>query len=78
MANFRCVNYDGNTIWLDIEKVLYICQANDDEDQMQTVIKLVNGDVMTLDENYEELLEDWGIVMTNQNKKCSAPNMRQE
>ena len=78
MANFRCVNYDGNTIWLDIEKVLYICQANDDEDQMQTVIKLVYGDVMTLDENYEELLEDWGIVMTNQNKKCSAPNMRQE
>ena len=62
MSNFRCVTYDGHTIWLDIEKVIYICQANDDEDQMQTVIKLVTGDVMTLDENYEELLEDWGII----------------
>ena len=63
MSKFRFVNYDGHTIWLDIEKVLYICQANDDEDQMQTVIKLVTGDVMTLDENYEELLEDWGILV---------------
>lgn len=62
MAKFRCVNYDGYTIWLDIEKVLYICQANDDEDQMQTVIKMVTGDIMTLNENYEELLEDWGII----------------
>lgn len=63
MAKFRCVNYDGHTIWLDIEKVIYIYQANDDEDQMKTVIKLVTGDIMTLDENYEELLEDWGIIV---------------
>ncbi len=64
MAKFRRVNYDGHTIWLDIEKVIYIYQANDDKDQMQTVIKLVTGDIMTLDENYEELLEDWGIIVT--------------
>ena len=66
MAKFRCVNYDGDTLWLDIEKVLYFYQPSEDEDPMKTVVKLVNGEVMTLDENYEELLEDWGIVMTNQ------------
>lgn len=62
MAKFRCVNYDGYTVWLDIEKVLCIYQPGDDDDPMKTAIKLVNGEVMTLDENYEELLTDWGIL----------------
>lgn len=62
MANFKCVNWDGNTIWLDIEKVLYLRQPSDSDNQMRTTIKLVTGDYMTLDENYQELLEDWGIL----------------
>ena len=62
MANFKCVNWDGNTIWLDIEKVLYLRQPSDSDNHMRTTIKLVTGDYMTLDENYQELLEDWGIL----------------
>lgn len=62
MAKFRCVNYDGYTLWLDIEKVMYLYQPNEDDDPNQTIIKLVTGELMTLDENYEELLEDWGIL----------------
>lgn len=62
MAKFRCVNYDGYTLWLDIEKVMYLYQPNEDDDPNQTIIKLVTGELMTLDENYEELLEDWGII----------------
>ena len=62
MANFKCVNWDGNTIWLDIEKVLYLRQPSDSDNQMRTTIKLVTGEYMTLDENYQELLEDWGIL----------------
>ena len=62
MANFKCVNWDGNTIWLDIEKVLYIRQPSDSDNQMRTTVKLITGDYMTLDENYQELLEDWGIL----------------
>ena len=62
MAKFRCVNYDGHTLWLDIEKVMYLYQPNEDDDPNQTIIKIVTGELMTLDENYEELLEDWGIV----------------
>lgn len=62
MAKFRCVNYDDHTLWLDIEKVMYLYQPNDDDEPNQTVIKLVTGELMTLDENYEELLEDWGIL----------------
>ena len=62
MAKFRCVNYDGYTLWLDIEKVMYLYQPNEYDDPNQTIIKLVTGELMTLDENYEELLEDWGII----------------
>lgn len=62
MANFKQVNYDAHTIWLDVDKIICIYQPNEDDDQMQTVIKLVNGEVMTLDENYEELLADWEII----------------
>lgn len=62
MANFKCVNWDGNTIWLDIEKVLYLRQPSDSDNQMRTTVKLITGDYMTLDENYQELLEDWGIL----------------
>ena len=62
MANFKCVNWDGNTIWLDIEKVLYLRQPSDSDNQMRTIVKLITGDYMTLDENYQELLEDWGIL----------------
>ena len=62
MAKFRCVNYDGYTLWLDIEKVMYLYQPNEDDDPNQTIIKRVTGELMTLDENYEELLEDWGII----------------
>lgn len=62
MANFKCVNWDGNTIWLDIEKVLYLRQPSDSDNQMRTTVKLITGDYMTLDENYLELLEDWGIL----------------
>ena len=65
MANFKCVNWDGNTIWLDIEKVLYLRQPSDSDNQMRTTIKLVTGDYMTLDENYQELLEDWGVLSTD-------------
>ena len=61
MANFRCVNWDGDTIWLDIDKVLYIYQPGEEDDPTKTVVKLVTGETMTLSENYEELLEDWGI-----------------
>ena len=56
------MNWDGNTIWLDIEKVLYLRQPSDSDNQMRTTIKLVTGEYMTLDENYQELLEDWGIL----------------
>ena len=62
MANFKCVNWDGNTIWLDIEKVLYLRQPSDSDNQMRTIVKLITGEYMTLDENYQELLEDWGIL----------------
>lgn len=62
MANFKCVNWDGKTIWIDIEKVLYLRQPSDSDNQMRTTIKLVTGEYMTLDENYQELLEDWGIL----------------
>ena len=62
MANFKCVNWDGNTIWLDIEKVLYLRQPSDSDNQMRTTVKLITGDYMTLYENYQELLEDWGIL----------------
>ena len=62
MANFKCVNWDGNTIWLDIEKVLYLRQPSDSDNQMRTTVKLITGDYMILDENYQELLEDWGIL----------------
>ena len=56
------MNWDGNTIWLDIEKVLYLRQPSDSDNQMRTIVKLITGDYMTLDENYQELLEDWGIL----------------
>ena len=62
MANFKCVNWDGKTIWIDIEKVLYLRQPSDSDNQMRTTIKLVTGEYMTFDENYQELLEDWGIL----------------
>lgn len=65
MAKFRCVNYDGHTLWLDIEKVMYLSQPDKEDDPNQTIIKLVTGEFMTLDENYEELLEDWGILTLN-------------
>lgn len=62
MAKFKQVNYDDHTIWLDVDKVMYICQPNDEDERGQTVVKLVTGEVMTLDEDYEELLEDWGVT----------------
>lgn len=62
MAQFRCVNWEGDTIWLDIEKVLYIYQPGKKDNPEQTVVKLVTGEVLKLDENYHELLEDWGII----------------
>ena len=62
MAKFKQVNWGGDTIWLDIEKVLYIYQPGEKEDPEQTVVKLATGDTMTLDENYEELLSDWEIT----------------
>ena len=62
MAKFKQVNFDDHTIWLDVDKVMYFYQPNEDDDQNQTVVKLVNGDIITLDENYEDLLEDWGII----------------
>lgn len=62
MANFRCVNWDRDTIWLDIDKVLYIYQPGEKDDPTKTVVKLVTGETMTLSENYQELLEDWDII----------------
>ena len=41
---------------------MYLYQPNEDDDPNQTIIKRVTGELMTLDENYEELLEDWGII----------------
>lgn len=63
MANFKQVNYGDHTIWLDVDKVIYFYQPNDDEKQNETVVKLVTGEIITLSEYYEELLEDWGIIL---------------
>lgn len=61
MANFKQVNYGDHTIWLDVDKVMYFYQPNDDEEQNETVVKLITGEIITLSEYYEDLLEDWGI-----------------
>lgn len=62
MANFKQVNYDDHTIWLDVDKVMYFYEPGEKDDQGQTVVKLVTGEIITLDEYYAELLEDWGII----------------
>ena len=64
MANFKQVNYDNHTIWLDVDKVMYFYQPNDDDEPNETVVKLITGEIITLDENYEELLADWDIIAT--------------
>lgn len=61
MANFKQVNYGDHTIWLDVDKVMYFYQPNDDEEQNETVVKLITGEIITLSEYYEDLLEDLGI-----------------
>ncbi len=62
MANFKQVNFGKDTIWLDIDKVLYFYVPGEKDDPGQTVVKLVTGEIITLDENYADLLEDWGII----------------
>lgn len=62
MANFKQVNFGKDTIWLDIDKVLYFYEPDEKDDPGQTVVKLVTGEIITLDENYADLLEDWGII----------------
>lgn len=62
MANFKQVNFGKDTIWLDIDKVLYFYEPGEKDDTEQTVVKLVTGEIITLDENYADLLEDWGII----------------
>ena len=61
MANYKQVNVGNETIWLDIDKVLYIIEPAD-KCSMETRIRLITGDTLTLSENCEELLEDWGII----------------
>lgn len=62
MANFKQVNFGNDTIWLDIDKILYFYQPGEKDDPEQTVVKLVTGEVITLGENYADLLEEWGII----------------
>lgn len=62
MANFKQVNFGNDTIWLDIDKILYFYQPGEKDDPGQTVVKLVTGEVITLGENYADLLEEWGII----------------
>lgn len=63
MAKFKQVNYGDHTIWLDVDKVMYFYQPNDNEEQNETVVKLITGEIITLSEYYEDLLEDWGIIL---------------
>ena len=70
MANFKQVNYDDHTIWLDVDKVMYFYQPNDNDEPNETVVKLITGEIITLDENYEELLADWDIIGTKMFQKC--------
>lgn len=51
-------------IWLNVDKVMYFYQPNDDDEPNETVVKLITGEIITLDENYEELLADWDIIGT--------------
>ena len=80
MANFKQVNYDDHTIWLDVDKVMYFYQPNDNDEPNETVVKLITGEIITLDENYEELLADWDIIGTKMPQNgdflffiCNAP-----
>ena len=69
MANFKQVNYDDHTIWLDVDKVMYFYQPNDNDEPNETVVKLITGEIITLDENYEELLADWDIIATKSRRE---------
>ena len=69
MANFKQVNYDDHTIWLDVDKVMYFYQPNDDDEPNETVVKLITGEIITLDDNYAELLADWDIIRTKESGK---------
>lgn len=61
MANFKQVNFDGKTVWLNIDNVLWV-EKQEDRNLMSTNVMLVGGTEIEIDEDYEELLEDWGII----------------
>ena len=61
MANFKQVNFDGKTVWLNIDNVLWV-EKQEDRNLMSTNVRLVGGTEIEIDEDYEELLEDWGII----------------
>ena len=61
MANFKQVNFDGKTLWLNIDNVLWV-EKQEDQNLMSTNVMLVGGTEIEIDEDYEELLEDWGII----------------
>lgn len=61
MANFKQVNFDGKTVWLNIDNVLWV-KKQEDQNLMSTNVMLVGGTEIEIDEDYEELLEDWGII----------------
>lgn len=61
MANFKQVNFDGKTVWLNIDNVLWV-EKQEDQNLMSTNVMLVGGTEIEIDEDYEELLEDWGII----------------
>lgn len=62
MERFVKVNSEGKTIWLNVGNVLWV-EEPDDPNLMSTVVRLVGGTLLELDEDYEELLETLGITV---------------
>lgn len=62
MERFVKVNSEGKTIWLNVGNVLWVEEPYD-PNLMSTVVRLVDGTLLELDEDYEELLETLGIIV---------------
>lgn len=69
MATFREVNIVGETIWLNIENVVWIGKTEDGK----TPVKIVSGDIVQVVEDREEFLSDWDVLcaenVTNEPEK---------
>lgn len=71
MATFKCINIDGATLYLNIEKVVWVGET--DEDGV-TPVRIDTGETLKILEDRDEMLEDWGAFscaenVTNEPKK---------